>query len=960
MNIRVGVCFLAMLVLTAAGAAAQSVGATTGSLNGRVADASGGVLPGVTVTATSPALQGARTTISNEEGTYRLPGLPPGVYAVQYDLGGFGSVIREGINIGVGFTATVNVDLKMASLQETVTVSGASPVVDVSSTKTATIFEAKQLESLPNARDFWSIMAQAPAVQLQRIDVGGSSAGTQTGYSAYDTKSDQHRPMVEGIVNTEGTNAAGFYYDYGAFDEVSVGTGTSSAEMPWPGIISQFVSKSGGNKYHGRLYGDYENPSVQSSNIDAAQTAAGLKGSASLPVTELNRMHRYYDLNGDLGGFLRKDKVWWYGSLRQQDIQSVLPNFPVKPFETGLKNVSGKATYALSTNNKLIAYAMWGQKYQPNRLDTYLIAATAAIHNSADSTLLQQYWGHTYKGEWDSILSDKMFFEVRGGQFGYDWPYRRNSNAPAFQDLSTNVVSGGNQDGWWTNRRRNQVFGTLSIFKDGWAGSHNFKIGGEVFNESTEYKRGAGGVGNVPGDVLHVLRNGLPSEVLLFQSPVDSFDGLRTFGAYITDTWRATGKLTLSLGARFDRYRSFLPAQTGPPSGTFNTAPQVSFASIDNLLTWNLPAPRLGFTYDLVGNGRTVIKGNYAQYWWNPGTSVIAENLNNNPVDWYNRYNWVDKNGNGVWDNGEQGLLTASRGGVGSAILDPAGLNDTFTREAAAWVERELVPNVGVHAGFVWRRISQLVQLNNANRPLSAFSAPTTILDPGPDGVLHTADDGASIPGFNLSATALALPVLNELQNTSGHDDFYTLELSASKRATGRWSMSGSFSYRWNMDNASSYFGNSLRALQDVATPNDLINTDAGRYNFTTWAFKINGTYEAGYGLRITPSIRNQSGQPYGRTISAGTANGINYGTARILTEAIDSHRQDTITIVDVRVEKAFHIGAGQTVSAFVDGYNLTNTNAATNINWSSGSTYLTPSTIIPPRLARFGVRFDW
>jgi hypothetical protein len=94
------------------------------------------------------------------------------------------------------------------------------------------------------------------------------------------------------------------------------------------------------------------------------------------------------------------------------------------------------------------------------------------------------------------------------------------------------------------------------------------------------------------------------------------------------------------------------------------------------------------------------------------------------------------------------GLLTASRGGVGSAILDPAGLKDTFTREAAAWVERELVPNVGVHAGFVWRRISQLVQLNNANRPLSAFSVPTTILDPGPDGVLRTADDGASIPGF--------------------------------------------------------------------------------------------------------------------------------------------------------------------------------------------------------------------
>ena len=960
MGMRAGVWVLAMLALAAGGANAQSVGATTGSLNGKISDASGGVLPGVTVTATSPALQGARTTISNEEGVYRLPGVPPGVYTVQYELGGFGTVIREGLSIGVGFTATVNVELKVASLQETVTVSGASPVVDVSSTKTATIFDAKQLESLPNARDFWSVMAQAPAVQLSRIDVGGSSAGTQTNYSAYDTKSDQHRPMVEGIVNTEGTSAAGFYYDYGAFDEVSVGTGTSSAEMPWPGIISQFVSKSGGNTYHGRIYSDYESPDVQSTNIDAAQIAGGLKGSPSLPATELNRMHRYYDLNGDVGGFLKKDKVWWYGSLRQQDIQSVLPNFPVKPFETKLKNVSAKGTYSLNTNNKLVGYGMWGQKYQPNRLDTFLIGSGSAIHNSADSTLIQQYWGHTYKGEWDSVLSDKMFFEVRGGQFGYDWPYRRNSNAPAFQDLSTNVVSGGNQDGWWTNRRRNQGFATLSIFKDGWAGSHNFKVGGELFDESTEYKRGDGGVGNVPGDVLHVLRNGVPSEVLLFQSPVDSFDGLRTVGLYITDTWRASSKLTLSLGARFDRYRSYLPAQIGPPTSTFNTAAQVNFAAIDNLLTWNLPAPRLGFTYDLRGNGKTVLKGNYAQYWWNPGTAVIAENLNNNPVDWYTRYNWTDKNGNGVWDGGEQGLLTASRGGVGSAILDPAGLQDTFTREAAGWVEHELVANVGVHAGFVWRRISQLVQLNNANRPLSAFSVPTTILDPGPDGVLRTADDGASIPGFNLSAAALALPVRNELQNTGGHDDFYTLEVSASKRSTGRWSLNGSFSYRWNRDNASGYFGNSLRALQDVATPNDLINTDGGRYDFTTWAFKINASYDTKYGIRITPSLRNQSGQPYGRTFSAGTANGINYGTARILTEPISSQRQDMINVLDVRVEKAFKVASRRTLSVFMDGYNLTNTNAATNINWSSGATFLTPSTIIPPRLARFGAKFDW
>ena len=339
---------------------------------------------------------------------------------------------------------------------------------------------------------------------------------------------------------------------------------------------------------------------------------------------------------------------------------------------------------------------------------------------------------------------------------------------------------------------------------------------------------------------------------------------------------------------------------------------------------------------------------------------MIAENLNNNPVDWYNRYNWTDRNANGVW---------IRRAGPADGVArrrrqrDPRSRRPErhVTREAAAWLERELVPNVGVHAGFVWRRIAQLVQLNNANRPLSAPSPCRRRFSiPAPTASCRTADDGASIPGFNLSAAALALPVLNELQNTGGHDDFYTLEISASKRATGRWSLNGSFSYRWNKDNASAYFGNSLRALQDVATPNDLINTDGGRYTFTTWAVKINAPLRGAL-RRADHTVAQEPGRaavrPYHQRRAA---NGINYGTARILTEAISTHRQDTITIFDVRVEKAFKLAHRQNLSVFMDGYNLTNTNAATNINWSSGATFLTPSTIVPPRLARFGAKFDW
>ncbi len=291
----VRVCALGLSLLLAASTAYAQVSATTGSINGRVTDNTGGTLPGVTVTASSPSMQGTRTDVTNAAGEYRFPAVPPGTYKLVYELGGFGTVNREGVNVGLGFTATVNIELGVANLQETVTVSGNSPVVDVSTTTTASNFGQERLAALPNARDFWTVLMAAPAVVVTRIDVGGSAAGTQTGYAVYDTKEDQHRPMVEGIVNTEGTNAAGFYYDYGSIDEVAVQTKGHTAEMPWPGVWSNFVAKSGGNEFHGKLYGDYQNQSVQRENIPDTSTflcpsVGGVRNCGSLSPSDLNRM----------------------------------------------------------------------------------------------------------------------------------------------------------------------------------------------------------------------------------------------------------------------------------------------------------------------------------------------------------------------------------------------------------------------------------------------------------------------------------------------------------------------------------------------------------------------------------------------------------------------------------------------------------------------------------------------
>ena len=189
-------------------ASAQAVTSGTGALNGRVVDDSQAVVPGVTVTIASPSMMGARSAVSDADGEYRFTAVPPGDYAVQFELAGFRTVRHEGIRVSIGFTATVNAVIKVAALEESVLVTGQSPVVDTSATQVGNTFDAKQLSALPTSRDYFSLLAGSPAVQMNRIDVGGSTDGTQQGFTVYGT-SGQVRASIEGINATENTGAFG-------------------------------------------------------------------------------------------------------------------------------------------------------------------------------------------------------------------------------------------------------------------------------------------------------------------------------------------------------------------------------------------------------------------------------------------------------------------------------------------------------------------------------------------------------------------------------------------------------------------------------------------------------------------------------------------------------------------------------------------------------------------------------
>src|SRR5947199_5849027 len=308
------VVVLAVSVLTAAQAFAQGGGAsTTGSINGKVADTSGAVLPGVTVSASSANLMGVQTSVTDAGGNYRFPALPPGTYTVSFELAGFNTLKRENIQISMGFSATINVELAVASLQETVTVTGDSPVIDTSNTRVQQNFKLEALQEIPNARDMWSLLAVTPAVQMSRIDVGGNRAGTQTGYAAYGY-SGQNRVLVEGINTTEGTSGAGFYFDYGSFEEVFLGTIAQGSEMPTPGVQSQFLGKSGGNRFQGEIYKDYERNSMQGDNITGNLPSQYVFGAANPNGIQQhsNELIDYNDFNLNIGGPIKHDKLWWY------------------------------------------------------------------------------------------------------------------------------------------------------------------------------------------------------------------------------------------------------------------------------------------------------------------------------------------------------------------------------------------------------------------------------------------------------------------------------------------------------------------------------------------------------------------------------------------------------------------------------------------------------------------------
>jgi hypothetical protein len=376
----------------------------------------------------------------------------------------------------------------------------------------------------------------------------------------------------------------------------------------------------------------------------------------------------------------------------------------------------------------------------------------------------------------------------------------------------------------------------------------------------------------------------------------------------------------------------------------------------------------VGATYDVTGDGKTVLKANWGRFAFNPGVN-LADAVNPNTSTQYEVWTWNDLNDDRIFqDNERVGVAPTQKfGGAANTFIDP-DLENSYTDEASFFVERALLEDLGVRVGYVWKKDNNGWQQMNDARPHSAFNVPVTVVDPGPDGSLATTADNGTLNLFNLDDPTRGTN--NVVRNVDGYEgDYKTFELSANKRYGQRWSMNASFSHTWTKEWNNTYFGNRFASVVQQSSLFGVYSTNPNEallHDFTNWNAKFSGTIDAGWDLRVTPVLKVQSGAPYGRYVSipgcsaTTTSNCLNYGTQLVLVEPIGTRRQDTVSVFDFRVEKQLRFADRARVGLFFDMFNTFNSNTAVNITWLSGNRFERASTVLGPRIAKFGVKFDW
>ena len=962
MRSKIGRTF-AMAVAVILMASAGYAQITQGRISGTVADTQGAVLPGVTVTATSPALIGVRTTVSQADGKYMFPAMPSGAYKLSFELAGFKKVERDNIQVTLGNTVSFDPKLEVGGLTESITVTGASPLVDTSTTKIGTSLKGDELIAVPNSTDVWGALSMAPGVRMQGFDVGGSHKSQQSGYESFGIQN-QARVVSDGIDHTEGVGGTGFYEDYYANEEVSVSALGADVEMNSGGAAIVTTIKSGGNEFKGLYHWSYQPGSWVGSNAAPADIqergfTCPNDGTGKPSCNNPNLI--FWEGHVDLGGPIMKDKMWFYAAYNHfkidKQVSGVAQNVAT---DLGIfDNYTAKTTAKLGQNNTFIAYFQQGRKQKPKRgLSTLL---------PPESVRAQDSYSRMYKGEYQRVLSDRAFFSTTVGNFTLDWPMVVKvdpATNPPKTFRTTGAVAGAGWNAFTTARKKPQVKAQLTYYLPEKAGSHDFKFGFESILDSYRYGHNgtSGGIrysypcaspAACGPDRIRFVDTGVASDYGNGWTVGPNTD--LHYSGYVQDRWAPNTKLTFTVGLRMDYQKVGYGDAVRKPvltaGGIFPASTNVTAATI---LTNTNFAPRLGVTYDVKGTGKFVLKGFYGRYFNNLADGFSAINPGGQSIA---EYNFLDQNGNQRFDGPSE--LGGLRFRLGA---DSTPVNKDFktptTEEISGTMEFQLPGESSARLTYVRKNhydYASFYGTNLVSAWVGQVNVPTQQTVAATGQVLSLLD----VPNRLADSTDSEY---NNYPDATFHYD--TVEVAYQKRVHNFFLQTSADYQRRNdlrsaLDITTSPLSADPIGINFYFTPNPAA---ANRQETTVWHYQFLGRYTFPYEIGFAANWRLQSGFPYSPVVSdGGTTPGLNlsnFGAPFFLTNLKDN-RSDNVSLLNFRLDKSFQVGRFK-MSGMLDIYNVLNNDAVTNFNLTLGPSYKRVIATLDPRVFQAGLRLEF
>ncbi len=1014
--VRVGVAVATGLLLLARPTAAQ-IGASTASIAGVVKDPSGAVLPGVTVEASSPVLiERVRSTVTDDKGQYQIVGLQSGAYSIMFTLAGFSGLKRDGIELSPNFTATVNVELKVGGIEETLTVSGQSPLVDTRNVTSQKVVSKALIDAVPTAKSILSIAALVPAATIPASaqDVGGSKGETTVRMSVHGAKPNDQRQMIDGMSYNSmfaGGTGRGFYANPLEMQDLVIDSGRAgSAEYALGGTMVNSVPRDGGDRFGGTLFTALMGHQLQSNNLTSDLVTRGLRS--------VNGVRQMHDFNGAAGGPIVHDKLWfftaqrWNGLTKRtanlfRDANASSPNLPnnflfkpdlgqpVEP-EDRIHSHTVRLTWQATAKDKINVFNDTQRNSADSQgagLDSGVTAREAVRPFCAQPSVTQ--------GSWTRPQNNRLLFEG-GVSFLYSGYYSLGSDlfmsdfTPcgeyqpdkiSITDTALSLTYGGEG----LRQKAKILLSNMRWSTTYTTGTHNFKTGVSVFysfHHQLSVDRTHTGIG-LP--VSYRFNNGVPNQVTEYAgSTLDDYRVRPDLGLFVQDQWRATRRLTLNLGLRYDYIRAYAPP-IARDAGPFNDA--VNFPQVDCLPCWHDLNPRMSGAYDLFGDGKTVVKAGLNRY-----VQSTAANLAMTFAPTVSAVNsttrsWTDRNGNFLPDcdlrnpllNNECGAMLNSTFG-GSRVTtrpDPDWIRG-FGKRAYDWqaslsIDRELMPGVAVNAGYYRTWYGNFTVTDNSYTTPADFD-PYCITAPT-DSRLPGGISGQQICGFYDVKPALFGLVDNvvTLADKFGKQSevYQGVDVNFAARLPRGAQMSGG----WSIGNAINVSNTVLSARTNncfvVDSPQQLYQCDV-RPPYQQ-RFKVSGSYPLFWDIQAAAVYQNLPGISYSATLTVPTARiaptlGRNLagGTANATIQLLAPYSaffDDRINQLDLRFSKIFRFMSMKKsrLQGNFDIYNALNANtvlsAINAYTVASGTTqnrWLTPTQVLDARLIKFSVQLDF